>query len=392
MQSDSSPLSVALAHHWLISMRGGEKTLAALAEMYPQAPIFTLLARHKNLEPPLTERRIHTSLLQHLLAVPDLQRKILPLMPTASKHLDARRFDAVICSDAALIKAIRTRPDALKICYCHSPIRYLWDLYDEYYARSGLLNRLGLRVFAPSVRRADRKAAETVTAFIANSRHVAERIRRHYQQPSVVIPPPVDTDWPPPQSPEDFYLVVGEHVPYKRNDLAIDACNRLGRKLVVIGTGPQLQHMRKIAGPTVKVLGYQPADVVRDYMRRCKALLFCGEEDFGLVPVEVQAAGRPVIAYAAGGALETVLADKTGLFFPQQTPHALAAAIEKFERISTLYSPEQIQQHATQFSKTCFQQHMRNFMSWCFDHYRQGGPGKVRQAMGEISPEYFVES
>ncbi len=373
-------------------MRGGEKTLATLAEMYPDAPIFTLLTRREQLESPLTDRRIHTSPLQSLIAVPNLQRKILPLLPLASRHLDARRFDTVICSDAALIKAIRTQPDALKICYCHSPIRYIWDLYDEYYARSNLLNRAGLRLFAPYVRRADRQAADTVTAFIANSHHVANRIRRHYQRPSVVIPPPVNTDWPLPQPPEDFYLVVGEHVPYKRNELAIKACNQLGRKLVVIGTGPQLARMQKLAGPTVQVLGYQPKHVVRDHMRRCKALLFCGEEDFGLVPVETQAAGRPVIAYAAGGALETVLPDQTGLFFKQQTAQALAAAIERFEQNTTLWPAEQIRQHAQQFSKARFQQRMHRFVSWCCDHFQKGGPRKVRQAMKDTPPDAFWKS
>jgi glycosyltransferase involved in cell wall biosynthesis len=374
--------SVALAHHWLVGMRGGEKVLAALAEMFPAAPIYTLVARPEQLDPLLRACRIETSWLQRFAWVPNVQRKALPFLAAAARSLDAWAHDVVICSDAAAIKAIRARPDALKLCYCHSPMRYVWDLYDSYYASAGPVGRIGLRLVASRVRQADKAAAQSVAAFVANSRHVAERIRRCYGRASVVIHPPVETDFPEPlKTHEDFYLVVGEHVPYKRSDLAIRACNRLGRRLVVIGSGPLLGRMRQLAGPTVEVLGWQRDDVVRDHLRRCRALLFCGEEDFGLVPVEAQAAGRPVIAYAVGGATETVLDGATGVFFREQTVEALAAAIQRLETSTTLWSPAETQNHARRFGIKRFRDEFGRFYARCLELYQAGGPGRVRDAV-----------
>jgi glycosyltransferase involved in cell wall biosynthesis len=372
-------------------MRGGEKVLAVLAGMFPQAPIYTLLARPEQLDPILVRDRIRSSWLQRFSSVPDFQRYALPVLARAARSLDATEHDAVICSDAATIKAIRTRPDALKVCYCHSPMRYIWDQYDEYYASTGLLGRLGLRLFATWLRRADRAAAEGVTVFVANSHHVANRISRSYGRGCVVIPPPVEADFPPNNEPsEDFYLVVGEHVGYKRTDLAIEACNRLRRPLVVIGAGPLLRQMRKLAGPTVQVIGWQPDDVVRDHLRRCRALLFCGQEDFGLVPVEAQAAGRPVIAYGAGGAEETVADGRSGVFFHEQTGVAVAEAIERFEAEGVAWSPGRIQTHTRQFSVERFRRRFGRFFQWCLSRYKQGGADAVRDAMQGVSQAAFL--
>lgn len=373
---------MALAHHWLVGMRGGEKVLAALAELFPTAPIYTLLARPERLDATLRAAQIETSWLQRLVWLPGAQRKALPLLAAAARSLDACAYDVVICSDAAMMKAVRTRSDALKLCYCHSPMRYVWDLYDTYRIRAGLIDRIGLRLFSGRVRRADKAAAATVTAFIANSRHVAERIRRCYGRASVVIYPPVSVDFPEPvATPEDFYLVVGEHVSYKRNDLAIQACNALGRRLVVIGGGPLLKQMRRLAGPTVQVLGWQSDEVVRDHLRRCRALLFCGEEDFGIVPVEAQAAGRPVIAYGQGGATETVVDGTTGVLFQEQTVEAVAAAIERLEASADRFAPLRIQAHARQFSGERFRDEFSRFYAWCMELYRAGGPYRVQAAV-----------
>ncbi len=373
---------VALAHHWLMSMRGGEKTLAALAEMFPEAPIYALLARLEQLDEGLRRRELRLSWLQRFNWVPDLQRKALPWLASAARSLDARLFDAVICSDAAIVKAIRTRGDALKLCYCHSPMRYVWDLYDQYYRDAGLAGKLGLRLFADRLREADRRAADSVTAFVANSRAVAERIRRNYGRASVVIPPPVDTDFPDEELPaDDFYLVVGECVGYKRHDLAIDACSRLNRRLVVIGTGPNLAEYRAGAGANVQMLGWQSDAVVREHMRRCRALLFCGEEDFGLVPVEAQAAGRPVIAYRAGGATETVIDGGTGLFFDVQSVGAVIEGIERFEATTPLWPAARIREHARQFGKQAFVRRFTSFYEWCVRQWREGGPTAVREAV-----------
>ena len=392
MSGESEPCpSVALAHHWLMSMRGGEKTLAVLADMFPEAPIYSLLARWDQLDRPLEPGRVTCSWLQRYAWIPHLQRRSLPLLFPAARSLDASAHEVVICSDAASIKAIRTRPEALKICYCHSPMRYVWDLYDDYYAQAGLTGRLGLRLFAKRVRRADRRAADTVTAFIANSRHVTDRIRRCYDRPSVVIPPPVDTacscnHLPP----EDFYLVVAEQVGYKRTDLAIDACTRLGRPLVVIGTGPLLDEARRRAGPTVRVLGWQNDDVVRDHFRRCRALLFCGQEDFGMVPVEAQAAGRPVIAFGAGGAMETISEGRTGLFFDHQTPESVMETIQRFEAAADLWPAERIREHARKFSIERFRKRFLAFYNWCLARHGEGGPQAVRDAMRSIDLDAFL--
>ncbi|MEP0845023.1 MAG: glycosyltransferase [Phycisphaerae bacterium] len=382
MASAGAEPSVALAHHWLVNMRGGERVLAAMAAMFPDAPIYTLMARPAALDADLRARDIRVSWLQRLAWLPGGQRLALPVLVSAARSLDASGHEVVICSDAAAIKAIRTRPEALKLCYCHSPMRYVWDLYDEYRGGSGLAGRAGLRLFAGRLRRGDQEAAETVTAFIANSRYVAGRIRRCYGREASVIHPPVNTDFPPPlDTPEDFYLVVGEQVRYKRNDLAVRACNRLRRRLVIIGGGPLLGPIRRAAGPTVTVLGRQSDATVRDHLRRCRALLFCGREDFGIVPVEAQAAGRPVIAFAEGGVLETVIDGRTGVFFHEQTVESLAAAIERFEAATTLLSPARIQAHAARFSAGRFREEFTAFYHWCLELYRAGGPHRVRSAL-----------
>lgn len=382
MEGRADPLNVALAHHWLTAMRGGEKVLSVLAEMFDQAPIYTLIAQPERLDAVLSSRHIKTSWLQRFIWIPGVQRKALPVLSMAARSLDATAHDVVICSDAATTKGLRTRPDALKLCYCHSPMRYVWDLYDDYYARAGLAGKVGLRLFAKPLRKQDRANADTVTAFIGNSRLVADRIKRNYGRNSVVIYPPVDIHYPPAEVPaEDFYLVVGEHVPYKRNDLAIEACNKLGRRLVVIGAGPLLEEMKHRAGPTVQVLGWQGDEVVRDHFMRCRALLFCGLEDFGIVPVEAQAAGRPVIAFGQGGALETVAADRSGVFFTEQTVDSLAEAILRFEASTTLWPAREIQQHTERFSTENFRRRFSRFYEWCLKHHQANGPEGVREAM-----------
>lgn len=398
----SSP-RIALAHHWLMSMRGGEKLLATLAEMFPDAPIYALLANRDQLDASLAARDLRLSPLQRLNWIPNLQRKALPFMVRAARSLDATGYDVVICSDAAIIKAIRTRPDALKICYCHTPMRYVWDLYEDYYQQSGPIGRLGLRLFAERLREADRQAADSVDVFVANSQCVAERIRRNYGRSSVVIPPPVDVDFPPPvETPDDYYLVVSELVHYKRVDLAVDACTKLNRRLVVIGTGPLMGELRRRAGSCIHMLGWQSDSVVRDHFRRCRAFLFCGEEDFGLTPVEAMAAGRPVIAYRAGGATETVVDGKTGLFFDGQSPQHLIDTLLRFESVmqsgarpsipsggttpppdevrirqAGLWPPVRIQEHAHSFGPEVFRRRFQDFYQQTLQQHRFAGAAAV---------------
>lgn len=362
---DLSSLRVAIAHHWFVARRGGEKVVDAIAAMFPDAPLFALAADPETLPPELRRRPIHTSFLQTLACWSGSHRHWLALFPQAAESLDATAYDLVICSDAATIKGIRTRPDAIKICYCHSPMRYVWGQGDDYAAQSGAAGSLALRLLGPRLRRWDRQAAQGVTAFVANSRHVAERIRQCYGREARVIYPPVDTDAPPAlEKPDDFYLVVGEQVEYKRNDLAIEACARTNRKLVVIGDGPLLARFRRqfAERPNIRFLGRQPDDVLRAHYRRCRALLFCGQEDFGIVPVEAMAAGRPVIAYGHGGATESIVPGVTGILFDRQEPDAVEDAINQSEKLLEDFEPAAIQRHAASFATERFQKEFRQFV------------------------------
>ncbi len=383
---------VALAHHWLMGMRGGEKTLEHIARLVGEAPVYALLAQPDRLSEELRRRPIHTSFLDRVPAIRRRYRMLLPLMPKAADRMDLTDYDVVICSDAAVAKGMRCAPDALKICYCHSPMRSVWDLYVQHRREAGLVGGAVLAASVKRLRRRDRAAADTVSAFVANSYNVRNRIRRSYGRGAVVIYPPVElAEAPAATDPEDFYLVVSELVGYKRVDLAVEACTRDSRRLVVIGDGPQMSLLRKLAGPTVSLLGYQDDAVVRNHMRRCRAFLFCGEEDFGLTPVEAQSFGRPVIAYGHGGACETVLDGQTGLWFQTTSPEAVAEAIERFEEEGgDLWPPDRIAAHARGFAAARFRDRFERFLEWCLAEHDRAGPEGVARAMESLPADRFL--
>lgn len=352
--------SAVLTHHWLVRPRGGERVLAALCQLAPGAPIYTLVHDPAGLGgdwPP-----IHTSPLQKLPGAPRHYPKLLPIMNWAARRVRLPPVDLVICSDAAIAKAMRADPRSRVICYCHSPMRYAWDppISAEYARALPWPLRPLWPLVTRAVRRADLAAARRVDQFVANSRHVAERIRRWYGRESVVIHPPVDLPAAPFVSPgrEAFYLCVGYHVAYKRLDLAIDACQALGRRLVIIGDGPDIRRFesRRARDPqlalNVTLLGWQPPETINDHYRRAAALLFPGEEDFGMVPVEAMAHGCPVIAYGVGGATETVVPGITGVLFREPTAAALADAMLSAERLR--FDPRAMYAHALQFSRSRF--------------------------------------
>lgn len=327
---------IALAHHWMEYFRGGEAVLAEFGRLFPGAPIHLLVFNDAHLPASLRSHPLHASSLQHWPWLKARFRNLLPLFPEIIRSIripETTRF--VLSSDASMIKGIPLPEGAIHVCYCHSPPRYLWGLEDSYLESSSHGNRLGRMLFSaalPRLRRFDRRVAQRVDRFIANSRCVQARIRRHYARDSVVIHPPVNIDRFNPLRPrEDFYLVVSALVPYKRIDLAVEACTRLGRRLVVIGTGPEEADLRRRASAHVEFLGWQSQEVVRDHFERCRALLFPGIEDFGITPCEAQAAGAPVMAFGEGGALETVRAGVTGLLFETQTVDALVSALRSFE-------------------------------------------------------------
>jgi len=342
-----------------VRIRGGEKVLEALAELLPDSAIYTLVHDPLGIaSSTLARRRVHTSPLQRFPGAIRHYPKLLPLLPWAARQVRLPAVELVVCSDAAIAKAMRPDPRSKLVCYCHSPMRYVWDLAGEYLREVPRGLRPLWRPLCRCVRQADQQAAQRVDLFVANSRHVAERIRRHYGRDAVVVHPPVDVPAAPHSGRRaDFYLCVGYHTGYKRLDLAVEACRRLGRRLIVIGDGPDVERLRR--GPTrhVSWLGWQAADVIADYYRQAAALLFPGEEDFGIVPVEAMGHGCPVIAYAVGGATETVLADRTGVLFDQQTPECLMAAMRRCEQM--IFDPHVLHQHARRFSRSVFLRRMR---------------------------------
>lgn len=320
----------------------------------------------------IENRPIRTSWLQWLPGVHRYYRYLLPLMPRAV-NWRLPDCDLVLSNSHCVIKGIVAPPGVPHICYCNTPMRYAWHMRDSYFGvrrgpKAWLLDGLLARL-----RDWDRRTAEHVTHFIANSREVQQRILDCYGRTSEVIYPPVDTDYycPAPVRRDNFYLVLSAFAPYKRLDLAIAACNLLRRRLVVIGSGQDDRKLRSLAGPTIQFLGFQPDDVLRDYLRGCRALLFPGKEDFGIVPVEAQACGTPVIAFGEGGATETVVplegdhAEPTGVWFDEQTPECLAAAVERFEQNLDAFNPHALRLHALQFNAQRFEREIMDFVARC---------------------------
>ena len=353
-------MQIALAHHWLVGMRGGEKVLEQFAALFPDAPIYTLVSRRKRLSAVLQRHPLRPSWFGRLPGAARVYKHALPLFPLIINSLKVRGNPAlVLSSDASMIKGLRIPPGVPHVCYCHSPPRYLWD-QQEAYAQAAGIGMSTLRRLTPALRRWDHAAAQKVDHFIANSRFVQARIRSAYGRESTVIHPPVAVQDFAPGEPEDFYLVVSQLVPYKRIDLAVAAFNRLGRPLVIIGDGPELPRLRRQAAAHIRFLGSQPFPVLREYYARCRAFVFPGIEDFGITPLEAQASGRPVIALGAGGALETVLPGQTGVFFPRQEVDSLLEAVEHFE--SRRWVSTACRTHAVRFGETRFRAEIAAFL------------------------------
>jgi len=352
---------VALAHHWLVRMRGGERVLEELCRIFPNAPIHTLVVRRDRLSGLLRERRIIPSSLQWIPGATRHYKKMLPLIaPAIALMRVPRKTELVISSDASLIKGIRLPRRAVHICYCHSPPRYIWDMSDIYMQQTSGLGGFGKWTFRKVIkplRRFDRAAAQRVTQFIANSTFVQERIRRFYQRKAEVIYPPVNVKSFDAMRPRnDFYLLVSELVPYKRVDLAVRAFDNVNRRLIVIGDGSERAALENMATPNVQFLGYQPFAALKEHYETCRAFLYPQVEDFGITAVEAQAAGAPVIAFGEGGVLDNVRPNETGLFFDQQTPIALLKAVRDFEERLDEWDPKLCRQNAERFRPERFRQ------------------------------------
>ncbi|HEV3083133.1 MAG TPA: glycosyltransferase [Gemmataceae bacterium] len=363
---------VVLVHDWLTGMRGGEKCLEVLCRRWPRAPLFTLLHGSGSVSPVIERRPLHTSLLQRLPAVGRYYRYLLPVMPAAAASWRLPACDLVLSFSHCVAKAARPPRGVPHVCYCFTPMRYAWHQRQAYFGadRFGRLKSRAIDWLLQHLRAWDRQTAERVTHFLAISRTVQERIAECYQRTSTVIYPPVDTDFfCPARTPrEDYYLAVSAFAPYKRLDLAIAACKRMNRRLVIIGGGQDERRLRALAGPSIHFLGWQPDEVIRAHYRRCRALLFPGEEDFGIVPVEAQACGAPVLAFGRGGASETVVPpgsrrEPTGLWFEEQSVDCLASAMEMCESGAYDFSPSAARRQALAFNPRRFEEEMMTFLN-----------------------------
>lgn len=353
-------MKIVLAHDYLIQMGGAERVVATMHRHYPKAPIYTSAVCRKTLWSDFADADIRTTWLQN---APLIQhhthfKKYLPLYPAAFRSFGPVQADRAWISTSTFAKYMRFAPGTRTVCYVHNPTRFLWqtDEYLDHEVSNSALNRL-VRSALPFFRKFDIAAAQRMNVVVANSRNVQERIRRCYNRESIVIPPPVQTGrFKVSERHDDFYLIVSRLLGYKNVDIAVRAFSKTGKKLVVLGEGPQRNALEKMAGPSVQILGRRPDAEVQDYFQRCRAFLFPGHEDFGITPVEAMACGKPVIALKKGGALETVVEGLTGVFFDEPQEEGLAAAVENSEKI--VWEPARIREHAEQFSERRFLEKM----------------------------------
>ncbi len=374
---------VAIVHEWLGPYAGSERVVAAMLESFPRADLYALVRDPEKLRgTPLENVPVETSFVQSLPGATERYRLYLPLMPLAVEQFDLRSYDLILSSSHAVAKGALTRPDQLHVSYTYTPMRYAWDFYLDYLERGGMdrgVKTLLARPLLHYLRLWDAAAANRVDAYLASSDYVARRINKLYRRPARILHPPVEvggyrTDLPR----EDFYVSVSRLVPYKGMDLIAEAFTRMRKPLVIIGEGPDLDRVRRVAGPTVKLLGYQPAQVVKDHLQRARAFVFAAEEDFGIAPVEAQAAGCPVIAYGRGGARETVIPypapGATGLFFDHPSVEELAAAIERFEKVEGALDREDCRRNAERFARERFVIELRSTVSELWESFQHSVP------------------
>jgi len=373
MASGLENLKIAIVADWLTDRGGAERVVLTLVSLFPRADIFTSVFKKENF-PELRGRRVITSFLQRW-PLKFRHQLYLLLRPLAFEEFDLKAYDIVISSSSAESKGIITLPETFHLCYCHTPTRYFWSHYKEYLGRPqlGFLNPLArflMPLLIPRLRRWDFLAAQRVDQFVANSQTTQERIKKYYQRESKVIYPPVESRRFEIGERGDYFIILGRQIPYKRTDIAIEAFNRLGLPLKVVGQGPELRRLMPQARKNIQFIVGASDQKVAELLRDAQALIFPQEEDFGIVALEAQASGKPVIAYRAGGALESVIPGKTGVFFGEQTPESLILGIKKFARLS--FKPALIRQHAVSFDTSIFKRKFAKFLKESYIKYRTG--------------------
>lgn len=359
-------MKTAIVHDWLVNYGGAERVVEQMLLLYPDADIYTLVYDEKKMGKIFPKEKVHTSSLQKIPMAEKLYTKFLSLMPKAFEEFDLTGYDLVIASSSCCAKGVITSPTTPFIAYIHSPMRYAWDLYYDYLKNSGRLTKFFMKRWMPDIRKWDYISSQRIDTLVANSSYIARRIKKFWNRDAAVVYPPVDTDRLSisDEAAGDYFVVFSRFVPYKRIDLAISACARLNKKLIVIGSGSQEKELKLLAASCknadIKFTGRISDSEVKAYLQKCRALIFCAEEDFGIIPVEAQACGRPIIAFGKGGALETVVNEKTGVFFEEQSVGSLVKAIEEFEKLDkeNTFNPKKIREHAEKFSAENFRKNL----------------------------------
>ena len=360
-------MKVAIVHDWLVNYGGAERVVEQMLKMYPDADIYTLVYDKKKMGKIFPEEKVHPSFIQKIPKATKLYTKFLSLMPKAFESFDLTSYDLVIASSSSCAKGVITSPNTAFVAYIHSPMRYAWDLYYDYFMNAGILTRFFMKRQMPAIRQWDFLSSQRINTLVANSSYIKKRIKKFWNKDSKVIFPPVDVDRLSPNNlpAEDFYVVFSRFVSYKRVDLAIKACGQLGKKLIVIGSGSQESELKTLASKyrkaDIKFTGRINDEEVKGYLQKCRAMIFSAEEDFGIIPVECQACGRPVIAFGKGGALETVKENTTGIFFQEQNEESLKEAIVRFEKLEGegTFKTTVIVEHAQKFSAERFRRELQ---------------------------------
>ncbi len=373
-------MKVAIVQEWLVTVGGSDKVVKAILDVFPDADIYTLVAKKEVCdELGIPWEKVHTSFIQKIPLGTKKHRAYLPLFPFAIEQFDLRGYDVIISSSHCVAKGVLTKVDQLHICYCHSPIRYCWDMYNEYLEESHLdkgFKSWLVRLMLHPIRQFDAIAGSRVDYYISNSDYVGQRIRKTYRRVARTIHPNIDiSHFELCEDKQDYYLASSRLVAYKKIDTIIEAFNRMpDKKLVVIGGGPNLEAYRKLAKGNVTVMGYQPFDVLKEKMQHAKAFVFAADEDFGMIPIEAQSCGTPVIAYGHGGSLETVNGGKTGVFFYEQTPESIVDAVSRFEAMgSKPFAPKVCREWAEGFSEERFKREIREFVEEKYENFKKNG-------------------